>query len=327
MRTPAFLVWTSIGLGFAILQPAQAAPPFAGTLWLDSDIIKDSDPTAFKTLVANGQASRWMYDNRVGSWLSVNAFQFNASFDDGLKLEVLVNPEFGDAAAALVQATKYAPLLGRMPACIRTQLKTFSINAGDAYFAYGSNDLMIHTAKADGYGVWLEEALLYEAGHALDAAHATSAGWVAAQTTDPEYISDWAKLYPLEQDITESFMAYLAARHRADRVTPEMAATIVATIPNRIAYFDGLKLDLYPIVQPDPLAITSFTYDRATATLTLVWVSRPGGIYAVDVSTDLMSWDGFASNIASQGYSTTFTQTNVPAQDRAFFKVSELAQP
>jgi len=40
---------------------------------------------------------------------------------------------------------------------------------------------------------------------------------------------------------------YLAIRYRSDRISQSLAATILQAIPNRIAYLDGLALDMHPI--------------------------------------------------------------------------------
>jgi hypothetical protein len=40
---------------------------------------------------------------------------------------------------------------------------------------------------------------------------------------------------------------YLVVRHRSDRISEALRATIFEAMPNRIAYFDGLSLDMHPI--------------------------------------------------------------------------------
>src|SRR5687768_9145242 len=87
---------------------AQAAPPFSGTIFIDPDIITDADPTTFISAPYAGQGMRTMYDRRVSAFITLNAFLFNATFDDGLAAEIQVNPEFGDSTAAGIEANKYA---------------------------------------------------------------------------------------------------------------------------------------------------------------------------------------------------------------------------
>ena len=49
-----------------------------------------------------------MYDRRENKWVRLNPYLFNATYKDGLKIEVQVNPEFGNADDARKEAEKYA---------------------------------------------------------------------------------------------------------------------------------------------------------------------------------------------------------------------------
>ena len=51
----------------------------------------------------------------------------------------------------------------------------------------------------------------------------------------------------MREDIAESFLPYLAIRYRSERIPPALALTIVQAIPNRIAYFDALALNVLPV--------------------------------------------------------------------------------
>jgi len=225
-------------------------PPFGGTIFIDPDIITSSDPTTYESLSAAGQGSRTMFDRRVSGWITVDAYLFNASYDDGLTVEVQVNPEFGGAAAALAEAEKYAEVIGRLPTALRADVETVWIHRGTEPFGGGNNNLLIHVGQADLYeadGI-LEETFVHEAAHtSLDAAHASAPGWLAAQAADARFISTYAQDFPSREDIAESFVPYLAVRYRSDRISTSLANTILATMPNRIAYLDGQSFDMYPI--------------------------------------------------------------------------------
>lgn len=230
--------------------PNNPSPPFGGTIFIDPDIITDSDPTTFLGLVPAGQEVRTMFDRRVNGWIDVSAYLFEATFDDGLTAEVQVNPEFGSVAAAEAQALFYAEAIGRLPTGLRIDVETVWIHAGVEPFGGGNNNLLIHIGQGDLYvadGI-LEETFVHEAAHtSLDAAHASSPGWLAAQAADPTFISTYARDNREREDIAESFVPYLAVRFRSDRISQSLEDVILATIPNRIAYFDGLALDMYPI--------------------------------------------------------------------------------
>ena len=240
------------GTGDAPLTPAPRqipTPPFSGTIFIDPDIITAADPTTFQSLTANGHGLRTMYDRRANAFILVDAFLFTATFDDGLATEVQVNPEFG-VDSAPVQALKYATVIGRLPKALRKDVFTVWIHKGVNPFGGGNNNLLIHVGQAALYendGI-LEETFVHEAAHtSLDAAHAGSPGWIAAQTADGTFISTYARDNPTREDIAESFLPYLAVRYRSGRMTQALANAILLTIPNRIAYFDALALNMLPI--------------------------------------------------------------------------------
>ena len=232
----------------AVPRPPQ--PPFSGTIFIDADIITSSDPTTFQGLAFEGQGVRRMFDRRVNNWISVEAYLFGASFDDGLTAEIQVNPEFGGSDAARVEAEKYAEVIGRLPTALRNDVETVWIHKGTEPFGGGNNNLLIHVGQADLYAAdgILEETLVHEAVHtSLDAAHASAPGWLAAQSADGTFISSYARDFPTREDLAETFVPYLAIRYRSDRISQSLATTILQAIPNRIAYLDGLALDMYPI--------------------------------------------------------------------------------
>ena len=195
-----------------------------------------------------------MFDRRVNDWIHLNAFLFHASFSDGLDIEIQVNPEFGDQNTALAEALRYAPVIGRLPTSLRADVETVWIHRGDEPFGGGNNNILIHTDRADqssASGI-LEETLVHEAAHtSLDADHATAPEWFAAQTADGEFISTFARDHPIREDVAESFLVYLALRHRSERISQSLVETISQTIPNRVAYFDSQEFDMNPIVVPD----------------------------------------------------------------------------
>lgn len=230
--------------------PAPVTPPFSGTIFINPAIITSADSTTFTGLAPAGQGIRTMFDRRANAFIQLNAYLFNASFNDGLSAEVQVNPEFGTAEAAQAEATKYATVIGRLPHALRIDVRTVWIHKGVQPFGGGNNNLLIHVGQADQYvaaGI-LEETLVHEAAHtSLDAVHANSTGWRAAQAMDPTYISTYARDNPTREDIAESIVPWLAIRYRESRIPASLASAIRAAIPNRIAYFDGLALQMLPV--------------------------------------------------------------------------------
>ena len=308
---------------------AQVQPPFAGTIFLDSDIIVDSDPTMFSGVAGAGRGTRSMFDRRVNNWVSLNAYLVNASYSDGPNIEVQVNPEFGNAAAALAEAAKYGPVIGRLPACLRTSVKTVWIHKGTQPFGGGNNNLLIHTGQADQYAVSgiLEETLVHEATHtSLDALYAGAPGWIAAQNADGKFISSYARDYPSREDLAETFLVYFALRHRLERISVSLANTISQTIPRRIAYLDSLNLNMKPTVPFRPLKLTDFIHGGPAGSFSLTWASRPGVHYAIDISPNLVGWMNLIDDIPSQGISTTYRDSAPLPPGQAFLVVREFAE-
>lgn len=272
-------ILAAVGL-LALAAPAALAqtPPFGGTIFISPNIITGADPTTFAGAPYAGQGLRTMFDRRVNAFIQVNAYLFNSTFSDGLAAEIQVNPEFGSSAAAQLQANKYGLEIGRLPHVLRTDVQTVWIHQGVQPFGGGNHNLLIHTGQADQYisqGI-LEETFVHEASHtSLDAAHANAAGWLAAQVADPTFISTYARDNPTREDIAESFLPYLAIRHRADRISQSLYDTITTTIPNRIAYFDQQNFNVSPVPEPAGLLLLAA---GGAAALRLGRRPRPPGV-------------------------------------------------
>ena len=231
-----------------------AEPPFTGTIFIDPDIIKPSDPSSYVGMTESGQDYRKMYDRRVNNWVNRKAYLFNAAFNDQLKIEIQVNPEFGSVTAAKKEAEKYSEVIGQLTTSLRKDVQTVWIHKGVKPFGGGNNNLLIHTGQAVKYikeGI-LEETFYHEAAHtSMDAYYANTSKWRMAQKSDNQFISTYAKDNPTREDIAESYLPYFAVRYRSDRISKSLVRKITQSIPNRIKYFDSLSLDMYPVVNKE----------------------------------------------------------------------------
>ena len=237
-------------LVFYSFSEAHSRPPYDGTIFHFKDAINSTDPTAFQEIVYVGQDNRTMFDRRKNDWIKNNAYLFNASYDDGLTIEIQVNSEFKDNKAS-EYASQYAKVIGQLPTALRKDVQTVWIHKGDKPFGGGNQNLLIHIIQGEKYiseGI-LEETLVHEACHtSLDLDHGNAQGWRAAQKVYDEFISAYAKDYPKREDIAESFLTWLVVRHLSDRVSESHVKKILKAIPNRIKYFDEQEFDMYPIV-------------------------------------------------------------------------------
>ena len=232
---------------------AHGDPPYRSTVHdIDAHIITDSDATAFVSLEHTGRGSRTVFDRRPDDWIEIDAFLFDARFDNGAVVEMQVNPEFGDRAAAEEQARRYATAIGRLPNSLRAEVRTVWIHMGrpEHLLGGGNDNILIHTGEAENLSRrgTLEEGLLHEAAHtSLDPFYQDDPRWLDAQRADGTFISTYARDYPDREDIAESVVAWIALRHRGYRISRRTADTIGGTMPNRIAFFDGLDLDMHPL--------------------------------------------------------------------------------
>jgi hypothetical protein len=308
-------------IGFFILltlSATKAGPPFSGTIFIDPDIITGEDPSAFENLEDAGRGRRQMYDRRPADWVNLNAYLFTGSYDDGLEIEFQVNPEFGTQDNAREQALKYAGVIGRLPTSLRRDVETSWIHKGVNPFGGGNRNLLIHTGQGENYiasGI-LEETFVHEAAHtSLDARHANSSGWRAAQSADPEFISTYARDNQNREDIAESFLVFLAVRYREERISNSLQKKITDAIPNRIAYFDELSLDWYPVVMPEqpPFVVTTTTIDSESGDVHLECTSQPEEHFVIELSNNLIDWQETAQVNASEG-TTTRSSATVPEE-------------
>jgi len=229
---------------------AEAKPPFGGTIFVNRNIITPEDPSAFVSITPTGREKRRLPDRRPRRG-SVNAYMFDAKFDDGQTMIVQVNPEF-DEKEARKQAEKYLLVIGQMPFALRKDVARVTINAGKKPFGGGGRGLLIHTGMGESYirGGILAETFYHEASHtSLDGTHAGNKDWLAAQKKDPEFISGYAKGHPRREDVAETYLLYFALRYKPGRIPEKLKETIKKTVPNRIAYFDSLKLNMHPVVE------------------------------------------------------------------------------
>ena len=222
----------------------QTEPPYSGTIFLDGDIITDNDRSVFKSLRSRGTERRSIYDRRDEDYITTRVRLFEVRFRDGLSTTVQVNAEFA-AQAAKREARKYAVVLGRLPRLLRTRMRTVTINQGKEPYGGGGDDVLIHTGMTTEYerdGI-LEETLMHELTHtSIDPKYTDAPKWRAAQRADPTFISTYARDNPDSEDLAESLVPWFAVRYRPGRIDQELADTIRAAIPNRIAFFNSLRV-------------------------------------------------------------------------------------
>ena len=75
-----------------------------------------------------------------------------------------------------------------------------------------------------------------------------------------------------------------------------------------------------PVIEITDIDVT----DEAPRAVTITWSSTQGATYKVEWSNNLVDWNGFIDNIASDGEDTSATDENIPADvDRRFYRVRQ----
>ena len=236
---------------------AEQQPPFVGVEWLTPSIIDVSDPSWLRSVTYAGRGERHLWDHVKQDWIMRNAFLFNVKYEGRQGLtEFQVHPEYGGEASAREQVDLYAPVIGRLPRVLLSNAKEVEIQ---------SEPTNPYSATANVTGIFhinpylaehrlsrglLEETLIHEGGHvSLDLDHARSPGWQAAQRADGVFINNYARDFPEREDVAESILAYFVTHYRPGRIAARDVDTILAAIPNRLAYFDAQRFDMSPYVR------------------------------------------------------------------------------
>ncbi len=267
MRKEARAVFlAALAAAWLALLPAKEAGAHLvrGTVWVASGVITSSDPSACTVRAASPARGTRVMNERGPYALARrvdNAWLFDARCDGGANsFKIQVHEDFTEAEAARA-AQEYGKAAGRLPKVLRsgigaaTGIRIVSIHKGSHSWFAGNRlgEIGIYTELAQ--DKWNEEIMVHEAAHvSLDNRVISDSKWKAAQKADGKYISGHAQNYPQQEDVAESFLAYLAARYLPSRIGKSWETTILQTIPNRIAYFDALLSagDMKPFVSTAP---------------------------------------------------------------------------
>ena len=244
-------------LSFSLTDNAYANTDYLleDNLFTNCDILTKKDPTSFKKISFIEEKRIKWWDRRkekISTWEQdyFNAFIFQASFENGHKIQIRVNSEFKNKEKAEKQALKFVFMIGQLPYFIRsTNLRTITIHKGDHDWGGGNHDILIHTGSK--HGVCEEEVLMHESGHtSLDwdwGGSVNSSQWKKAAKADSNFISEYAKQYPDTEDVAETINWWIAVRCKPGKLSNNTYKKIVEGIPNRLRYLDKQNYDTYPL--------------------------------------------------------------------------------
>ena len=147
-----------IVLSFSLTDNAYANTDYLleDNLFTNCDILTKKDPTSFKKMSFIEEKRIKWWDRRkekMSTWDQdyFNAFIFQASFENGHKIQIRVNSEFKNKEKAAKQALKFVFMIGQLPNFIRsTNLRTITIHKGEHDWGGGNHDILIHTGSKHG---------------------------------------------------------------------------------------------------------------------------------------------------------------------------------
>ena len=190
-----------------------------------------------------------MYDRRVPAFTDVDAHSYELAYGNGVVVVARVNTEF-DEATALTLADKWGFVLGQMPLGLIDHLGELHIQPGDELMGGNGFTNPTHVLIHEDHGAnnlangWAEEEVLHELGHAVFQTRIEGADWVAAQNTDPCFISDYARDFPIREDVAETLGPYLALKFLSGRVSEADESKIANCIAARSSVLDSWFADM-----------------------------------------------------------------------------------
>ena len=224
------------------------------SLWLTPDLITASDPSWLRSVEYAGRDKRPIPNPADGSAVSEDVFLFDVLYEGHGFVEFQIHPEYGDQSEARKQVDMYAPVVGQLPRGLLSKVKWVQVASLPRELsgvrAARDHGIYIAPPRAEEWlhKGFLEEIMLHEGAHvSLDTDHIQAPQWIAAQRADGGFLNTYARDYPNE-DIAETTWAYFVTHYRPDRIGARNVETILAAIPNRLAYFDAQRFDMSPYV-------------------------------------------------------------------------------
>ncbi|MEL6499242.1 MAG: hypothetical protein AAF937_08755 [Planctomycetota bacterium] len=241
-------------LTFVVVLAAGSAlsadPPFVNSV-VSNDLrfILETDPNAQETYEYIGRANKEMPDKRTNE-LFAEAYVFELGYarSDGTTktVEIWANTDFGNLSDASVYAWRLGRAIGLQPELFREALGHIVLHNGDetafaeergGFFVIYSENMDDRISTND-----LQHTVFHECAHvALEADHSQAAGWVAAQQTDPGFITEYARDNPVKEDVPESAIFAYALLNHPGRLPAEVEAAVREAMPNRLAYLAAIE--------------------------------------------------------------------------------------
>jgi hypothetical protein len=219
---------------------ASAQPLYPNSVASNSlDFIHTSDPNAFQSLSYLTFQQKEMPGG--GGGLFANAYVFRSTYSNTGPVEVWAHSSFGSVANAQPYVQLLSDAMGKLPEFAREELDHVVLHTGDGnFFAEEKAGFFVGYAQRINTRVSnhdLEESVFHETMHvALQTDHATSPGWIQAQQSDADFITEYAEENPNTEDQPESALFAYAVLNYPGRLPANIQAAVYDVIPSRVEY-------------------------------------------------------------------------------------------
>ena len=103
------------------------------SLWISPNVIITSDPSWLRSVEYVGRGEREFWDFLSNGWVARNAYLFDVQY--GARQDVTefqLHPEYGSREAAQEQVDAYAPMLGRLPLVLLSNVREVEVQIASA---------------------------------------------------------------------------------------------------------------------------------------------------------------------------------------------------
>ena len=245
-------------------------------LW-DNLIFSKKSPTTFKKLTFNKEKNAGQVTKRVkrnSDWSkkkNFHSFSFTAEYEDNITVEVFVEYEKDkkDFKKAEKEALFFSHMYGQMPHFLKDYNKKIYVHNDNGYddglglwwVHYKKREFHINAprydmkpsgdqlcGKSDRYS-HCAVVMAHELAHVIQQLTGviSPSKWAKARKLDKKkYASEYSKQNSKE-DFAESVVAWIAVRHKSDRISESDLKKFNEFIPNRLKLFDEINFNMHPL--------------------------------------------------------------------------------
>lgn len=240
------MIVAAILLSFVLALNHGAEPLFVNSIASnDLDFIRTDDPSSFESASFLGRKRKEMPDKRSDELFDPKAYAFKVTFKDKVTTEIWAHQSFEIEEESKELISLVGNGLGKLPVMMRSKLSHVVLHKRDEvvfgeeeghFFVLYSENIRKRVKTHD-----LKETIFHESIHAtLQKDHAKSQKWLEDKKKDGDFITKYAMLLPLKEDLPVSALfAYTVLKHPS-RLPEEVEKAVHKIMPHRIAYFREL---------------------------------------------------------------------------------------